>query len=78
MGKIPLNRINFDDFDDFDDTEYFESIRLTKKKAKNGKDTENYDEGILYEPQRVPSGRREGDSFIGLRRKGKRDISRSF
>ena len=35
MGKIPLNRINFDDFDDYHDAEYFESKRTTKRKAKN-------------------------------------------
>ena len=76
MGKIPLNRINFDDFDDDDDIEYFESKRTTKRKAKNEKYTENYDEGDVHEPQRMPSGWREGDSFIGLRRKGRSDTSR--
>jgi len=76
MGKIPLNRINFDDFDDYDDIEYFESKRTTKRKAKNEKYTENHDEGDVHEPQRMPSGWREGDSFIGLRRKGRSDTSR--
>ena len=44
--------------------------------AKNEKYTENYDEGDVHEPQRMPSGWREGDSFIGLRRKGRSDTSR--
>jgi len=76
MGKIPLNRINFDDFDDYDDTEYLESKRTAKRKVKNEKHTENYDESDFHEPQRLPSGWREGDSFIGLRRKGRSDTSR--
>ena len=71
MGKIPLNRINFDDFDDYDDIEYFESKRTTKRKAKNEKYTENYDEGDFHEPQRMPSGWREGDSHIGKSKKAR-------
>ena len=76
MGKIPLNRINLDDLDDYDDAEYFQSKRTTKRKAKNEKYTENYDEADFHEPQRMPPGWREGDSYIGLRRKGRSDTSR--
>jgi len=68
MGKIPLNKVNFDDFDDI---EYFESKRDTKQKAKNGKHTKNdYDEE-LFEPQGVSASRGEGDSYISKRRKAR-------
>jgi hypothetical protein len=73
MGKLPLHKIDFDDFDEFEEIEL---TRKLKRKAKNGKHKENYDEDDVYEPQRMPSGWREGDSFIGLRRKGRSETSR--
>ena len=72
MGKIPLNRINFDDFDDYDDdVEYFKSIRDTKQKAKNGKFKENENDGDFHQPQWVSTRRGEGDSYISKRRKAR-------
>jgi len=68
MGKIPLNKVNFDDFDDI---EYFESKRDTKQKAKNGKFKENENDGDFHQPQWVSTRRGEGDSYISKRRKAR-------
>jgi len=68
MGKIPLNKVNFDDFDDID---YFESMRDTKQKAKNGKFKENENDGDFHQPQWVSTRRGEGDSYISKRRKAR-------
>ena len=64
MGKIQIN--SYDDLDDLDE------LYGGQEKIKNGKHKkDNYETGIL-EPQGLPAGWREGDSFIGRRKKARR------
>lgn len=64
MGKIQIN--SYDDLDDLDE------LYGGHEKIKNGNNKkDNYEAGIL-EPQRLPAGWREGDSFIGRRKKARR------
>ena len=65
MGKMKIS--NLDDYEDLDD-KYGGHEKITKK---NGKFKKNNDEAYVHEPQRLPAGWREGDSYIGLRKKAR-------
>tara|TARA_B110000858_G_C17722499_1_gene435969 strand:- start:400 stop:621 length:222 start_codon:yes stop_codon:yes gene_type:complete len=73
MGKVDLNHLkHYDEFDEefFDLDEKFGGTE--KIKRNNERLQKNNDEDGIHEPQRLPPGWREGDSYIGLRKKARR------
>lgn len=67
MGKIRMNDYTSDEWDDLDE---LHGGREKIKRKNNGK-AKNKDEDDLHQSQRLPAGWREGDSFIGRRRKAR-------
>mgnify|MGYP003633425173 CR=1 FL=1 len=69
MSKINLK--NFNQHTDWDDLD--EEFGGTEKiKRTNEKSQKNYNEEDIRKPQGLPAGWREGDSFIGMRKKARR------
>ena len=67
MGKVRVDDYTSDDWFELDDT--YGGVEKIKRK-NNGK-SKNEDENGLHEPQGLPAGWREGDSFIGRRKKAR-------
>lgn len=63
MGKIHINTI-----DDFD---YLDELYGGTEKIKHGKYKKNNDEDDISQSQGLPAGWREGDSYIGRRKKAR-------
>ena len=69
MGKIHLKNLHqYDDWDELDE----EFGGTQKIKRTNEKYQENYNEENVHQSQGMPAGWREGDSYIGLRKKARR------
>lgn len=61
MGRVRINSI--------DDLDILDELYGGTEKFKNGK--KNNNETDIHEPQRLPAGWREGDSYIGRRKKAR-------
>ena len=61
MGRVRINSI--------DDLDILDELYGGTEKIKNGK--KNNNETDLHESQRLPAGWREGDSYIGRRKKAR-------
>jgi len=67
MGKIRMNDYASDEWDDLDELHGGRE----KIKRKNDGKSKNNNEDELHQSQRLPAGWREGDSFIGRRKKAR-------